>query len=566
MADDGTQLTLILQGNLRIHDPDGRPLPVSGKGPLTLLATLGMARGMRRSREWLSATIWSRTRKPQNSASLRSALATLRAALGPHAGHLVSDNSYVWLENVVLAEIDPDDRGAFFEDAPTNAGEPFDDWLRQERSAFDERLSRLREQLETAHAGAGRANGFALAAGGGGPAERPARPCVGFLPYVAMPAGTAAAWIAEATMGRMIDCLLMHDFADSFDLHDLNTDQIAAFGGRLPVLHSYVKLSVLLSPHEVHLTVTSRDMRTQRVEVTHSMTLGWDGVSIPMEEICSFAATSVDAIHTRLLDKFARLGAGAEDPEVLLPSAVHQIMALEPCHQERARVALRESGLIARSGAAAGWYCFSYANTVGEGDPDLVADRRADLEDQCSKAISLDPTNAMTMALVAHVRGFVLRDLEEGARLARAARERAPFLALAWDLSAMNALYRGEVSDAYRFAARASQLGRFSPYKPILESSFAIAASVAGHHERALRVGGEILRRRPGYLALMRHMSASLAETGRIEEARRMVGEIRQHDTRFRADTITEPDYPLPSAASVDLIRKGFALTGLLGG
>ncbi|MEO0755178.1 MAG: hypothetical protein AAFY85_10335, partial [Pseudomonadota bacterium] len=134
------QLTLSLVGNFRLTDPEGRDLRIPEKKGRVLLAMLATAPDRRRSREWLKSRLWGRSFDDQASNSLRQSLYALRKQLGPWSDLLQADYEHVWLSDVVV-KIDPGSnaRIGFFEDAP-RLDEGGEDWLRDERQAFEARV------------------------------------------------------------------------------------------------------------------------------------------------------------------------------------------------------------------------------------------------------------------------------------------------------------------------------------------------------------------------------------------------------------------------------------------
>ena len=98
------ELILRLVGPLRLSRRDGvdvTPRTLKAQG---ILALLGAAPALRRSRAWLQDKLWSDRAAENGGASLRQTVHRLRAAVGPDHGWLISDpNRFVEVLTNVLA-------------------------------------------------------------------------------------------------------------------------------------------------------------------------------------------------------------------------------------------------------------------------------------------------------------------------------------------------------------------------------------------------------------------------------------------------------------------------------
>lgn len=531
-------MQLNLNGLFRLTDSDGREIALSGRYGPALIAILAISHRHSRSRDALRALLWPRSPDAQSQASLRTLLNAVRKELGPHANQLVADRKAVSLVGVTLAAREGAGNETFFEDAPA-LGEEFEDWLSIQRSR-----SRAVVAEEPAAAWTDR------------------RLCVAIYPAEVSTDDLHVHHVVRGIIARMRQHLCLMDMIDVIDLSILDESAVArpvALDQSSPDLALLVSLSKIRSLAEIGIRAfepaTRRVLWSASISADQSTTFLFSS-----DQIDGFVNQAADSLQTACL---RRLEAGLlrrdAAPNTIF-GAVHKVLGMSVRGQDAARDFFRDRAEYDNSAVAAAWYAFSLANTLGEGG--AREDVAAEAERFCRRAIELDPSNALSLALVAHVQGFVLRRLQLGAELAATAREIAPTLPIAWDLAAMNALYRGDVSEGSRLSARAVSLGRFSPYRPIFESSQAIAASVDGAHDKALRIGKRVLDRIPGFLAVERHMSGSLAALGRHDESRRMAARVRARDARFTLSQIMEPDYPLPSPQSVELIRRGLQSLG----
>ena len=112
----------------------------------------------------------------------------------------------------------------------------------------------------------------------------------------------------------------------------------------------------------------------------------------------------------------------------------------------------------------------------------------------------------------------------------------------------------------------ARNLGRYSPYKFYYDASASIVAALQGNHADAIRIGRQVLSRRPGFLPVMRHMFASLVITGDTAAATDMYRRIRELDPEFGTEAMGSPNYALPAERSREVISEGLLKLGLIEG
>ena len=147
--DGDPDLLLQLAGPLRLLRRDRTDVtPRAAKGR-AVLALLGAAPALRRSRAWIQDKLWSDRSPEQGSASLRQTLHRVRGAVGGDPRWLVTEAGWVALNPArvaVLTDPAPDDWEATGE-APEfceglNIADPeFEDWIRNYRMAYEDRFS-----------------------------------------------------------------------------------------------------------------------------------------------------------------------------------------------------------------------------------------------------------------------------------------------------------------------------------------------------------------------------------------------------------------------------------------
>ncbi|MEL7259638.1 MAG: winged helix-turn-helix domain-containing protein, partial [Pseudomonadota bacterium] len=214
---DQERLTLTLVGNFQLCDPEGNEIRLSEKKGRVLLAMLATARDQRRSRDWLKARLWGRSFEDQASNSLRQCLHALRKLLGPWSDTVQADYEHIWLSGVDV-ELDPgcDSRAVFFEDAP-RLDEGGEDWLREERQAFEARVEDDRGAMVDTGAVAVPVK----------PVNFSTRPCVLIGNPVVIADDAMADVVAERITNAMATTFRHNGFLETYDLRDMESNQLA---------------------------------------------------------------------------------------------------------------------------------------------------------------------------------------------------------------------------------------------------------------------------------------------------------------------------------------------------
>lgn len=126
-------LRLSLFGRFRLEDSDGCEVIVGARKAQALLAVLALTPGMQRTREQLTALLWSDRGDDQARASLRQVLSGLRKDLGDAniEALRIGDDS-IGLDRSAVTVADAED-GAVLLDGMSIRDEAFEEWLRDER-------------------------------------------------------------------------------------------------------------------------------------------------------------------------------------------------------------------------------------------------------------------------------------------------------------------------------------------------------------------------------------------------------------------------------------------------
>ncbi|GFE48359.1 hypothetical protein So717_01120 [Roseobacter cerasinus] len=361
-------------------------------------------------------------------------------------------------------------------------------------------------------------------------------------------------------MNDIIAHLSAYEVVELIDLRDVSRDLFAERENEAAA-HPWLMIEVTLTKagRDALLTAKLVEVARRRLYWSHAETVDCREGALPsLTKLTELANQVVDAALMAVLRrKEGAIPNGASAPQSMI-GVLHQLFSMSRDGQRSVRSYLSSHEGLSHSALANACYALSIANTLGE-DGHRTADLRAARE-RARIAVTLDPQNALVLAMTGHVFGFALREFETGEELTGLACRLAPSLPQAWDFAAMNAIYRGQVEKACEFSQRAAKLGYFSAYRPLYLSSMAISATLAGNHKAAVDLSQSVLSRLPGFLGVMRHSVVSLCALDRERDAHEMIAQIRALDPRFCGEEIRNPRYPVPSEASRELI--GEALRG----
>lgn len=547
---DASGLTLTLVGNFTLCDPEGREIRIQEKKGRALLAMLATARDRRRSREWLKSRLWGRSFEPQASNSLRQSLHSLRRTLHQWCDIVQANYDHVWLEGVEI-NLDPESnsRADFFEDAP-NLDEEGEDWLRNERQAFAARV----QDSQVTMMGSGAVAPLE-------PFDTEAPLCILIGSPVVISDDVRASIVADRIATAIENTFRQNGYVETYDLRDLTSNQVQGRQinslSRPPVL---VEVRTSLLGEELQASIVARVPATGKVIWTSSISSDREAAfSIASETMMEFVMGAVDSIESLILRQRDR------NTKPTLYTAVHQLFGLSRDGIQDARALLGQLMDESYSANTEAWFAVAAMLMIGEehGDDDQILGQA---NEHIENAISMDPSNAMVLAIAGHFASFVHRDHILARDYLAQSRRLLPNLAFAWDATAMNAIYAGDLNAGASAAEIACNLGRYSPYKFYYDASAAIVATLQGRHKDAIRIGTQVLSKRPDFLPVMRHMFASLAMSGNSADALVMYQNLRKLDPKFGTEAMGAPNYALPAEHSRKVISDGLSKMGLIEG
>ncbi len=122
--------------------------------------------------------------------------------------------------------------------------------------------------------------------------------------------------------------------------------------------------------------------------------------------------------------------------------------------------------------------------------------------------------------------------------------------------------FAGQDREAIAHGEDAIRLSPLDPEMAMMLGGIAVAHYLAGRYAQALRYVEELLRLRPGFLGAQRLRCASLAQTGRIEEARQFLATLRLEHPQLSIDWI-RASVPYQTPELMERFLEGMRKAGL---
>ena len=523
----GKRFVVSLAGPFQMTGPDGSSLRGLRQQTRTLIALLATSRNMQRSRDWLKLMLWPDSDEQAASANLRQAVHKARKCFGSHADVIGADRTHVWLAGTDL-DLTPTSSAnlTFFEDA-TQRGEPFEDWLRQERSTFEAACERVTDIAPTAVVSA-----------------LTTVPAIFVSQHLPKRIDGRAAVVADLIGNSLLASLT---FRETMQVHDLRQScEIHPTDGTSVVVHSS-RLD-----QELVASILARDVSNDTLVWTGSVTIGGGKASSSATELLTdFVVGAADALEQAVYRRPA--------PAPTLFTAVKDLFSLSRKSVEEATLQLHKMVDTEPAAGLLGWQGFGAMLLSGER---LVRDRESRLEEAdelIARALEADPSHPLALAVAGHYQAFVRRDFGYSAELLERSLQRAPHSAFVWDARAMHAFYSDNPAEGTRAAEIACRLGRSSPFAFYYDATMVISKYLAREYLEAIRIGERILAQRPHFLPVMRHLAACYAELGDEQRAFEMIERTRAIDPSFATEEMMDPAYPLPSRQGKQRIKNSIS-------
>lgn len=192
-------------------------------------------------------------------------------------------------------------------------------------------------------------------------------------------------------------------------------------------------------------------------------------------------------------------------------------------------------------------------------EPDAESGEARRLAD---RALALSRDDPWVLAMAGQTLSFVASRVEEGAHLLSRAISLDPNLAMARTFYGYTQVYLGNPEAAIDQLKVALRLSPVDPRIFLTYAGLALGYFFAGRHEEAASAATIALRQQPHFLGANRAGMASLAMSGRIEEARQACAQALRLDPTQRVSNIPER-IPLRRPDDVAQLAEAFRIAGL---
>jgi TolB-like protein/Flp pilus assembly protein TadD len=149
------------------------------------------------------------------------------------------------------------------------------------------------------------------------------------------------------------------------------------------------------------------------------------------------------------------------------------------------------------------------------------------------RALESNSQNGLALSIAGLVHAYLRKDLAQAGRLYADARTASPNEPLAWLFSATWHAYRGEGSEASSAAEMALRLSPLDPMRYFFDSLAATAMLATGNWQRSIELSERSIRANRVHASTWRTLAFALVMSGRVDDARRAVDELRAIEPAF---------------------------------
>ena len=168
----------------------------------------------------------------------------------------------------------------------------------------------------------------------------------------------------------------------------------------------------------------------------------------------------------------------------------------------------------------------------------------------------------MALTRAGHALAHLAGDLDIGIALLDRAIVLNPNLASAWFLGGFLRTWRGEPDNAIVHFERAMRLSPLDPELYRMQAGIAVAHLFAGRFEVASTWAEAALMKLPSFLMTVAIVASSRALTGRLEDARRAMDQLRTFAPALRISDLKDW-LPISRPADLSIFAEGLRKAGL---
>ncbi|MCC6947695.1 MAG: hypothetical protein IT539_08005 [Bradyrhizobiaceae bacterium] len=158
-----------------------------------------------------------------------------------------------------------------------------------------------------------------------------------------------------------------------------------------------------------------------------------------------------------------------------------------------------------------------------------------------SRAIDLDPQNALALASYGHLKSVLQRDYDSGELFLESAVQACPNGPIAWVLGSFTQSYRGNGEEAIRRAEQALKLSPLDRGRFYCHLAMGLGHYIAGRYDEAVKWGKLSATENPGFTSTLRYLAAAHTAAGEHAEARKVAAEVVRLEPHFRLGSYVIP-------------------------
>ena len=388
----------------------------------------------------------------------------------------------------------------------------------------------------------------AFAVPGLGPADarRPAalpshRPSIAVLPLRSIGPDPVEAYFAEglahdvvATLAGFRELFVVSSHS-SFGLPGEGETAVAS-ASRLLGVRYVVTGTVSRRGQQLRISVELTDTETRSAVWTDRYETSAADLFVAQDAAATRVAYSLlPHLRQSELRRALRKPPGSMDAYDLVLQALHRLYRFEEADHAEARKLLlraieRDPGYAMAYALLADWHRLEF----GEGRSADEAKDQREAARYSSLALQHDPSDPLALAIHGHSMAFLFGDLERAVEALDRALASSPNSPIAWGMSSPTYAYLGDGPTAVARAEYALRLSPLDPYAHLFYAYLGLAHYVNGTQEEAVHWSRRALAVSPRYVAVLRHLTASLVALGRMDEAREAAARLLALVAGFR--------------------------------
>ena len=231
-------------------------------------------------------------------------------------------------------------------------------------------------------------------------------------------------------------------------------------------------------------------------------------------------------------------------------------------YEQAGRLISRAMKLDPENAMVLAWAAHWQVYHVGQGWSDAPAQALAVAQKYALSAIKLDPENAEALGIYAHVCSFLEKDFDLALHYFERALRVNPNLAFVWALSALTYCYVGDPKTALQRLERHRDLTPIEPYPSLFDNPYAIAYLIKRDYEQAAIFGRRVTKARPEFVNGYKPLIAALGHLGRKDEAKLYVDKLLSLEPGFTVDRFGQV-YPFKHESDREHYMMGLRLAGV---